>query len=204
MNFLEFKSVFKDYLVFSVSDAEKMIPGFNKMNLVNWQKKGYIKKLRNSYYCFADLVLTKPDLYYIANKIYKPSYISLESALCHYGVIPEVTVLIQSISSMKTNLFKNALGSFHYNHLKPGVFLGYTLYKNNDKTIKIADPEKALLDLFYLKSTIRSVEDLKALRLNKIILKEIIDFNKLFQYSKEFKSKLLFKKTDLLKRYTDA
>jgi hypothetical protein len=44
----------RPFRVFSTTDVEKQFPSMNLMNLVRWQKKGYISKLRNSWYAFND------------------------------------------------------------------------------------------------------------------------------------------------------
>ncbi len=46
MQFIEFKNYFNPYQVFSIKDIEKEYPKFNKMNLIAWQKKKYIIKIR--------------------------------------------------------------------------------------------------------------------------------------------------------------
>lgn len=105
MQFVEFKGILKNQFIFSNKDIEKLIKDFNKKNLINWQKKGYIKKLRSNWYCFSDLQKGQNELFSIANKIYKPSYISLETALSYYGFIPEGVFSLTSISTLKTNKY---------------------------------------------------------------------------------------------------
>ncbi|MBN2663700.1 MAG: hypothetical protein JXR68_08635, partial [Bacteroidales bacterium] len=70
MHFLDFKQQFSKYKVFSTREIEKLYSGFNKMNLLEWQKKGYLLKLRNSWYCFSEINTDEATLFYVANKIY--------------------------------------------------------------------------------------------------------------------------------------
>ncbi|MDA3890763.1 MAG: hypothetical protein PF517_03760 [Salinivirgaceae bacterium] len=204
MLYLSFKSIFNNYPIFSLKDIEKSFPDFNKMNLYNWQKKGYIYKLRSQHYCFADEQYDEEKQYIIANRIYKPSYVSLETALFYYGLIPEAVFTITSISTLKTKSFKNSVGNFTYNTLGASRFFGYRLVQNELFTFKIAEPEKALLDFLYLKSYITTMEDILGLRLNKITLKHDFDFQKFYNYANLFNSKVLLLRVDLIREFIYA
>jgi predicted transcriptional regulator of viral defense system len=52
-------------------------------------------------------------LFMVANKIYEPSYVSLESALAYYKIIPETVLGVTSISSRKTKQHESAWGIFN-------------------------------------------------------------------------------------------
>ena len=82
MTFLEFQQAFRDFTVFSLSDIRAVEPGFYRTRLNEWQNKGYIKKVLRGYYIFTDRKIDESDLFIISNKIYDPSYVSAESALC--------------------------------------------------------------------------------------------------------------------------
>ncbi len=198
MQFLEFKSRFDKYPVFSVREVEKIYPDWNRMNLRNWQQKGYILKLRNNWYVFTDREFDEHFLFYAANKIYTPSYISLESALYYYGFIPEASFSVNSISTLKTERFSNKLGNFMYSNIKKEYFFGYELLTQNNIIVKIASREKAILDFLYLRKDIKSLEDIKSLRFNALLFNEEIDIMKLNDYSHFFNSKILNRKLKLL------
>jgi predicted transcriptional regulator of viral defense system len=204
MQFIEFKQIFKEYVVFSKNEINKYIPGFNKMNLIYWQDKGYIKKIKNNWYCFTDKEISQDVLFNIANKIYAPSYISLETALSFYGFIPEAVFLTTSISTLKTNEFDTFTGRFSYRSVKKNIFFGYKIIETNKLSFKIAEAEKAILDFLYFNSTIKTHLDLRAFRLNKINMINDIDFNKITAYANLFNSKVLLKRLDFLKKYIDA
>ena len=204
MQFVEFKKQFEKYPVFSVQEIEKIYPDWNRMNLRNWQQKKYILKLRNSWYSFADKEFDEFFLYYAANKIYSPSYISLESALYYYGFIPEASFSISSVSTLKTERFSNNLGNFIYSSIKKECFFGYELKTNNNITVKMASREKAILDFLYLRKDIKSFEDIKSLRLNSLLINEKTDKKKLRDYASLFNSKILIRKLNLLMRVIDA
>lgn len=84
----------------------------------------------------------------IANHLYGPSYVSLQSALRYYGLIPESVYIVQSMTIKHSREFKNSLGRFNYTQCtKPYFSIGITQETNNNTTFLIARPEKALIDL---------------------------------------------------------
>jgi predicted transcriptional regulator of viral defense system len=104
---------------------------------------------------------------YLANKIYAPSYVSLETALSHYSLIPEVAIAVTSITSKPTRQFKNSHGLFIYRSIQPKAFCGYTIENHNGFDVLIAEPEKALLDMLYFKTLRTAAFDVESLRLDK-------------------------------------
>lgn len=199
-----FLNTFQSYLVFSLKDIQLRFPFFDTKNLINWQKKGYIIKLRNGYYLFTNQKIDEHALSLIANKLYSPSYVSLETALYHYGVIPEAVFCITSISTRKTKSFHTPLGLFQYASIKPSLFFGYKLLQGTyDPHLKIATLEKCILDFLYLRSEINDYYAFLALRWNKLALKNI-DFVLLEEYSNQFHSPTLNKKISWLKHFVHA
>lgn len=128
-------------------------------------------------------------LYEIANRIYSPSYISLESALSYHGLIPEGVYLITSVSTRKTNSFKTPLAIFGYRKIKSSLFFGYVIEVHDNRVFKIASPEKAILDLFYLKPDLSDPSSFRSLRINNNNFKKKINRKKLFSYLKIYNNK---------------
>lgn len=203
MNYLEFQNSLKNFPVFSIRDIKKAFSNFDNRRLVEWQNKKYIQKLRREYYYFLDQKKDENFLFFAANKMYHPSYVSMESALAYYHFIPEGVFLTSSISSRNTANFNTNIGDFVYNNIKKSLFFGYKIIQINDHPIKMAEPEKALLDFLYLKK-LNALEDMKNLRLNNLEINQTIDFQKLNQYQKIFQSITLDKRLDLLKKTIDA
>jgi predicted transcriptional regulator of viral defense system len=190
MHYLEFEKALKIFPVFSVKDIQKRFPGFDSRRLVEWQQKGYLLKVKRGYYSFSERTRGEHFLYFAANKIYSPSYISFESALSYYNLIPEGVFTATSATTRNTANYSSPLGDFSYRHLKSVLFFGYKLLKEKDFTIKTAEPEKVILDYFYI-NKLNSLEEIEAMRFNNIIAKEIISFDKLRTYQKVFNSKVL-------------
>ncbi len=180
MNFLTFKSTFQGYPVFSNSEIEKYFPGFDAKNLVRWQAKGYLTKVRNNWYSFADRQWDERHLYWVANRIYAPSYLSLEAALSHYRLIPEGVFTLQSVTTRKTSAFQTPIGHFSYASVKPSWYFGYRMEKAGGLFFAIAEPAKALLDLLYLRPDLQAASQFEALRLNIPEVLQVLDLQ-LFQ-----------------------
>jgi len=165
-------------------------------------KKGYLLKLRNNLYTFSELKNVNNIHFYIANRIYRPSYLSLHTALSFHGLIPESIVQTTSVSTMKTARFKNDFGSFSYKKIKNELFFGYTqLEFTKDKTFLIALPEKALLDLLYLYPFYNNETEITNLRIDQQILSEVMQFSRLHEFLSRFKNKSLEKRMNLFLKY---
>lgn len=80
----------------------------------------------------------------------KESYISLQSALFYHGMIEQIPAQIYSVTVDRTKIIKTPLGTFSFHHCDPSFFKGYNYIK---PFLKIASPEKALVDFFYFSPT---------------------------------------------------
>jgi len=201
MRFNEFWEAFKSYTVVSVNEIRKVDSHFNLRRLVEWQGKGYIKKIIRGYYIFADLKLDENVLFEIANRIYSPSYISLEMALSYYHMIPESVYGLTSATSRKTMVFATDVGDFIYHTVRPNLLFGYKLVNYSGKKFKIAEPEKALLDYFYLNTSIQSKDDFAGIRIGKDQYFAQVDETRLVAYLNEFQQKSLAKRVRNFMRY---
>jgi predicted transcriptional regulator of viral defense system len=194
MQFLDLKNYFRESVVLSVSDIRKMEPSFDVRRLVEWQKKGYVKKIIRNFYIFSDQEIAEPALFIIANSIYSPSYISFEMALAHYQLIPESVYGITSATSKKTTVFGTQLGDFIYRSIKPELFFGYNLTPFRGQHYLMAEAEKALLDFLYLNPTVVGDEDFAGLRINPDEFTSKISQEKLNKYLAIFDSPALKKR----------
>ena len=116
--------------------------------LHRYKKRGFILQIKRGYYVFPDAL--SPDVY-VANKLYAPSYISLEFALSYHGVIPETVYEITSVTTKATRRFE-ALGKiFSYRKIKKSAYTGYEIQKQQGLSFYIAHAEKAFADANYLR-----------------------------------------------------
>lgn len=204
MNYIEFRNTLKPYPAISVHEIQKHFPRFDSRRLVEWQEKGYIKKIRNRYYTFSDQEADESFLFYTANRIYSPSYISLESALSRYGFIPEGVFQITSCTTLKTNVLETPVGSFAYGHIKPALYFGYRLVAWKDYRYAMANPEKAIIDYLYLHSEVQKVEDFEILRWNRTEIKGSFSIERLSRYETYINSPALSKRITTLKKFLDV
>ena len=92
----------------------------------------------------------------IANHIYSPSYVSKETALRLYGLIPEHVFTTTSVCTGRSCVFENALGRFSYDLLPLDYYrMGIMLREENGMCCQIACPEKALADMIVLTAKVR-------------------------------------------------
>ena len=146
--------------VFSTQDLKISGVSIFPYQISKLNKDGYIQKIKNGLYIFSNKKELIP-LEHIAFKIYEPSYISLEWALHHYGLIPEMVYNITSVSTKTSRKFKNDFGIFIYRNIEKKNFSGgisrrrkmamYTLLQSQRKLYLI------IFILIYLKSKIRLI-----------------------------------------------
>ena len=201
MKFIEFKKALEPFPVFSVTEIKKVFPAFDTRRLVEWQQKGYLEKLRNNYYCFPPSRISEQTLFKAANVMVHPSYVSLESALWHYGFIPEGVFRTISCTTLKTQHYTNHLGLFDYRHVKAGIYFGYGLDQWDHYRFAIADPEKTLIDYCYLNTKISDPDDFAELRWNRSAILDRIDLYKLRQYERLIHSPNLSLRLKILRDY---
>jgi hypothetical protein len=163
----------------------------NKLNIYNyqlstWKKKNYIGRLKSGIYFFVDEKekITPLEVSFL---IYQPSYLSMESMLGYYGLIPEIVYGQTALTTKITRKFSNDFGNFTYRHINPKLFFGYVPVETPFGKYLIAEPEKALLDYFYFNlGKINDQKDIDELRINSEELCRIMDRKKIEAYLKEF------------------
>lgn len=199
MNYLEFRNKMFDLGCFSINQVYAWQPNFDRNNFLHWIRRGLLIRLRQGYYTFPEY-LSKPDFsLYFANRIYKPSYVSLHTALAFYGMIPEAVVQITSVTSLKTANFKNSFGEFSYKSVRQDFMYGYDLKSIADgRTLQLAKPEKALLDLLYLYPFYNTANELEGLRLDEDFMQDEFDWGLMQTYTLQSKNKALEKRVNLL------
>ena len=203
MQYLELKAQLKDFLVFSIKDIEKVDLSFHKQRLSEWQRKGYVKKIRQGFYIFSDFEINEQALFTIANRIHNPSYVSLEMALSLYGLIPEAVYGITSVTSQKTKTLKTPVGEFIYRHARPELLFGYELREHDGHRYQIAEIEKAVLDYLYFNSKIKDEESFKGVRFNVVVFKERVNIGKFNKYLEAFNNKALARRAKKLLIYIE-
>jgi len=203
MKYIDFYRKFKDNPLIDLRDVSTAFAGFDRRRINEWKDKNYIRKITNNFYVFSEYNQSEDDLYFIANKLHSPSYISLESALSYHGLIPEGVFDITSVSPVKTRRIPASLYIKHldflYLKIKKEYFFGYVIQKYKNRSFLIADPEKALLDSVYLLNLKRE-EDLKEMRFNRERLIPIVKSRRMNKYLKILNSKIITNRIKILKK----
>lgn len=205
MRFREFEAKIRALPAFNLNDVRKLDPGFHRQQLNYWHNQGTIKPLVAGYYILADRAIDEMLLFMMANKIYDPSYVSLESALAYYEVIPETVLGVTSVSSRKTKEYESTWGIFSYRSIKPQYMIGYQVIEDGSGIkFKIACLEKTILDYLYLHSEIQSIVDFEELRWNRTQLLGLLDHSIFTRYVKLFDKRALEYRTNHFLEFLNA
>lgn len=109
------------------------------------------------------------------------SYVSLQSALAYYNLIPEFTPVTTSVTTSRPASWDTPLGSFTFRHVKLALFYGYERVQVAPQQFAfVASPEKALLDLVHLTPSADHASYLQELRLQNL---EQLDLERLCHFA---------------------
>ncbi len=173
-------------------------PNLIRQQLTRWVKAGKILQLRRSVYAIAPpYQKTKPHPFLVANRLQKASYVSLQSALSYYDLIPEVVYSTTSVSTGRPERLDTPLGVYTYQHLKTDLLFGYQSINIGAQNALVATPEKALLDLIYFQAGSDSYDYLNELRLQNT---EQINIQKLVTFSEKFNLQKLINATEIIRQ----
>jgi predicted transcriptional regulator of viral defense system len=150
-----------------------------KYFLGEYTKSGFLLRLKKGLYAMrSDL----PPEEEIANLLYQPSYISFEYALNVYNILPEMTYTITSATSKPTRNFEVDGRTFSYFTIKVNAFTGYIPVKRRDRTVLIAEAEKALVDYLYFVSLGKKPK-------NERLYFSGLDLDKVLHYAAQYQRK---------------
>lgn len=152
-----------------------------KRSITRYIRAGFLAKARKGFYF---IKANPPHEFEIANKIYQPSYISFETALSFYGIIPETIYEVMSATSRTTRSFNVNNIKYSYKKIKKDCFNGYKSIKIKNATILIAEPEKALVDYFYLVVLGKRHLAYERIDLSKIKKAKLLSYTEQFQKKK--------------------
>lgn len=166
-----------------------------RAQLSRWCRSGKLLALRRGMYAFPARGTARrihPAL--LANKLYPPSYISGLWALGYYGLIPEKVVTYTSVTQRVTRSFENSLGVFRYQSIKASAFFGYGLRDVGNEQVLLADPEKALLDLWHLERGSWDAARMEGMRFQN---RSLVNLNVLRDYAERYDSPRLIRAAEL-------
>ncbi len=129
------------------------------IQLSRWIRSGQVERVKRGLYIVADQAI---DELAIAHSIYPSSYVSMESALNLAGIMPDITAEVTSVVTGKPRKYQTRYGIFSYSKVQKDLYFGYTPQITGKLVYYLAVPEKALLDLIY----VRRVRDLSEMRVD--------------------------------------
>jgi predicted transcriptional regulator of viral defense system len=190
MKFNELLRLVQDEVVFSSGflQAGKADKADISRQLSRWTDEGKLIQLRRGLYMLAgDHRHRAPHRFVIANRLRHGSYVSLQSALAFYSLIPEHVPIVTSVSTSRPGLLETKAGSYLFRHLHRELFFGYQAADPGDgSSAFIAFPEKALLDLIHLTPGADDPRYLRELRLQNL---ETLDIKKLHEFARRSRKK---------------
>ncbi len=177
--------------------AGEVKPDNVHLQLTRWKNSGRIYQLRRGLYALAPpYQKIKPHPFLVANRLHKASYVSCQSALGFYGLIPEIVSQIISVTGARPTSWKTPLGVYHFRHIKPTLLRGYEMTELVDKQqALVARPEKALLDLIYLQPRGDAPAYLKELRLQNL---DRFDLDELHKQVTHFDTPKLYRALEVI------
>jgi predicted transcriptional regulator of viral defense system len=154
MKFDELLGLVGDEPVFSSSllGVVGVSPQQARLQLVRWVNAGKLIQLRRGLYALNQpFRKIEPHPFLLANRIRKASYVSLQSALSHYNMIPEYVPVVTSVTTGRPEEVRTELGTYAFRHVRKPLFGGFlNVTVAPGQSAFLATPEKALLDLIYL------------------------------------------------------
>ena len=189
MKFEELLSIVEDEPVFETSLllSGNVDPVDVRRQLSRWAGNGRLYRLRRGLYALAPPYRkVKAHPFVVANRMVRPSYVSLQSAMAIHGLIPESVPVTTSITTGRPGEFSTPLGTFVFRHVRTPLFQGFRGFEMDTlQPAFVATPEKALLDLLYLEKGSDSEAYLAELRLE---IDDGFDLEELERFSRIFRS----------------
>lgn len=165
----------------------------NKMNrqvIRNFINKlsdnGWLVRIKKGIYAISSLEtrgFLSVTSYKIAQIIEENSYISFEAALQHHGMYDQMIKIFKSVSLNKQSAKTVQNITYKYMNFSKKLFFGWKDEKIEGYAVKIAEAEKAILDMLYRKRSDYSIETVVGVIKDH---KEKIDFGKLADYSSKY------------------
>lgn len=172
-----------------------------RKQLSRWTSDGTVVQLRRGLYALGSTYRrTESHPFELSNALVAGSYVSLESALAHHGIIPEAVFVTTAVTTGKPGRRETPLGTFVYQHIKPDLFWGYesvvlasgrrvgiggqresAALAGSGRTAYVATPEKALLDLAHLRAGADRAGFVRELRLQGL---DTIDPERLMSFAR--------------------
>lgn len=194
-----------DYQILLTALSDYKRPRDRITRLLN---QGVIIRVKKGLYVFGDAYRRTPvRMEILANLIYGPSYVSLEYALQHHGLIPERVEAVTSVTVGRSRDFSTPLGRFTYRTVPLTAFrTGVERVEiEHGRAFLLAVPEKALADKLYAdKVSLRTQRDILAyldedLRIDEASIRSL-RADRLRDYAERYRSRKIRLLASLVER----
>ena len=128
--------------------------------------EGEVSRLKPGLYALSpDYRKSSPHPFVIAAALHSPSHVSLESALSHHGLIPEVVFQVSSVTVRRSRSFETPLGNFQFYRVPSEQPRAGVVAEKLDQHswAFVASPLRAIADLVYLRKEVRWRDAMKFL-----------------------------------------
>mgnify|MGYP001560183325 CR=1 FL=1 len=140
------------YPIFSLEDCHKWFPELSRpalyVRLTRSVAQHHVLRLKRGLYLLNEEPFPQP--FAIASRLDPQAIISLETVLNRRGIIPDIPFAITAVTTQKTARYNiGRVGTFLFRHIHPALAFGFRLEMYSPYTARVAESEKALLDLFW-------------------------------------------------------
>lgn len=145
-------------------------PAYIRRQLADWVRDGKLWQLRRGLYAPAPpYQKVPPHPFLVANRLVAGSYVSQQSALAYYDLIPEYVPAVTSITARRPGRWATPVGEMIFKSLRRDLIFGVDCIQVDAEQVAfVALPEKALLDLVYLQPGGDDPAYLQSLRLQNL------------------------------------
>lgn len=178
----QFKSLphFNKNVVYQLGKAQSLTDSTINTYISRYLKSKEIIQLKKGLYVSSDFLRKNQNdisyLFFLANILRMPSYVSSWTALQYYDLATESILTLTSVTPKITKTYETKAGSFAYQSIQKELFSGFSLIKGNFD-FYIASPSKALFDLLYFKT--RQFRGVKFEFIKDLIVDLRVDFEEM-------------------------
>ncbi|MBU0576391.1 hypothetical protein KJ654_01890 [Patescibacteria group bacterium] len=153
-----------------------------KKTITKLTHNGWLIRIKRGLYAISDLSnrgFLSLSPYVVANLLVKDSYVSFESALAYHGMFDQLTNKIISISQMQYKTTQLQSVEYSFVKVQNKWFFGWQEISMDNKTMRMATVEKALIDMIQFHKSKYTV-DLVVEKLS--LYKSSLDLQKMTKY----------------------
>jgi len=150
-------------------------------------KVGWLLRIKRGLYVLItdirSLSLIDVSEYSITQRLNRDSYISFENSLQYYAMFNQMLKTISAVTYNRSRKYSFKNIEINFIKFKKSLYFGFKEYEFDVERVKIAEKEKAILDMLYIRNDDYTINLVWEIISNN---KSEIDFKKLIEYTKQF------------------